>query len=254
MKNELEQMYIFAEKFQADVVHCERNYESNNEGKVYLVEEKISDKPCFLSLDLATRINHYLKFGIRSPTWLKLLKRDFLTKNEINFVPIIQEDNDWTLRLLCLAEKFLIIPDACYIRRMRADSITNSSAQLNRYIRKWGERIVIGTNITDKFMRGLEFFKLHPEYRYAVLNFYAMIDLNRFAGILANVPPHIIQETLQDMFVTEMGENAALISYLITNNIILARKLITPPLYSIVIVLYIAWNLLRQRRMSFVER
>ena len=227
----LEEMYTLAVQNQAEVLHCCNNYVTSGVGqKVYqniiLVDDKLCEQPVFIVEDLITRMNYYLGFKFRSTPGLRLLKRDFLVEKNINFIPIIQEDVDWSFRLICLTKKYLIVPNACYVVRMREGSVTRSSDSIARFVRKWAERVIIGTKLTDDFMRELDFFKIHPEFRYAILNFYATIDFNILARSLNDVQPHVIWEILKNEFSDEMGDKAELISYLFINNVMLTRELL----------------------------
>ena len=232
-KTALEEIYTVAENFQADVVYCENYGVSQGFGRRLFENVRVRENPLvketgIISNDLAVRLSYYLQFCFEAPPWLKLSRRDFLIKNHIDFPSTHHEDNLWTLKLLCLSEKFVITPSVCYINRQRDGSETDSRNDFGKQLRYFMDRTVSGMKILDDFMNGLDFFKIHPEFRYAILNFYTTIDLNRTTQLCTSLPPHVIQKALKDTFAEEINGvgNSALISYLITNNIMLMRDLI----------------------------
>ena len=59
--------------------------------------------------------------------WLYLHRLDFLRKNKMSFIPsITDEDEDWTPRVLFLAEKILVMDYAFYDYRRRGGSVSTS--------------------------------------------------------------------------------------------------------------------------------
>ena len=227
----LEEMYNIAEASQAEVVYFQNYGISHGVGAELLSNIRIQETPLvkeltFLANDLTYRLNLYLKFCFQAPPWLKIARRDFLISNEIFFPAIPHEDNLWTLKLLCLAEKFTIAPNICYINRKREGSETAPRDEFSKQLRYSMERTVKGMRALDAFMDELEFFKIHSEFRYAILNFYTTIDLNRTVQLFNNFPPHVIFESFRNVFANDMGENSALISYLVTNSVTLIRELI----------------------------
>ena len=227
----LEEMYTIAESSQAEVVYFQNHGISQGTGADFLNNIRINETPLVKEVtviinDLAYKLDCYLKFYFRSMTWLKLVRRDFLVSNDISFPVIYHEDNLWTLKLLCLSERFVVAPNVVYVYRKREGSETAPKDEFSKQLRYSMERTIKGMKMLDAFMDGLEFFKIHPEFRYAILNFYTTIDLNWTTQCCANLPPHVIFENLRNLFANDMGENSALISYLVTNNVMLIRNLI----------------------------
>ena len=230
----LEEMYNLAEKFQADVIYCESYFMSEGVGDTFL--KNIRDggwiqsgtpvkEPTPITKDLKQRMIDLMNLRISACPPLKFLLRDFLVYNQITFPNFIQEDMIWTLKLLCFAQNFVRVPNVVYIRRMREGSITANSRSFEEYLRKYMERTIIGAKVTDDFMGKINLFKENPVLRYAILNFYFMLDLQRIANVSGNIPPQAIYEVFKNEFKYHLGENDVLISYLATNNIMLIKNL-----------------------------
>ena len=236
IKTALEEVYNLAEKFQADVIYCENFFTSEGEGDEFLKNIHTGGwtqsgtpvkEPTFITEDLTQRMIDLMNLRISACPPLKFLLRDFLVYNQITFPNIIQEDTIWTLKLICFAKKFVRVPNIVYIRRLRDGSITAAPKSFNEYLRKWMERTIIGIKFTDNFLDTINLFKENLGLRYAILNFYSMIDLQRLANTVGNLPSQAIYETFKNEFKEYLGEHDVLVSYLATNSIMLIKNLMT---------------------------
>ena len=129
----LEKLYDTAEKNNADVVHAAGHYEFAPKGDEAPSVKNLQIKwdnysaEGFLENDALRLLENYQKFyDIRADAWLQFCRRDFLEKNQIRFLPTISADELFGLALFCTAERFYILHEAFYIRRLRADSIARS--------------------------------------------------------------------------------------------------------------------------------
>ena len=227
--NALQELFDLAEKFSADVVYCEKYHTSNGEGKNFLKNVRVPDieiqrggfvdKPTALSDDLLVRLQEWANLRFWMPPWLYLVSRNFLIENDIKFQPTFQEDNDWSFRLICLAKKFIRVPNICLVYRKYEEQFTGKAKTLNEYTRRWLEKLVVGLKLVDDFMDGIEFFKNRPDIRCEVLDSWTMRDLDIAARIYNEVPLYNVYEVLQDEFKNELGEHGSLISTLLCREI-----------------------------------
>lgn len=235
-KTALEEMYNVAEEFQADVIYCEKYYMSKGKGEEFVKNMHIAttriqsggfvDKPTAISDDLAVRVKEWLNGRFWMTPWLRFSLRSFLVENKIHFQPLAhQNDYGWTLEELCLAKKFVRVPNVCYVRRMRDDSLSAKKKTLNNHIHRYMEKTVRGLKMIDDFIGNIDFFKEHPEFRYAVLQKWIMDDLKSAQNSSGKIPPHIIRQTFEKEFKDELGEHATLISYLFSMNIAMIKSL-----------------------------
>ena len=235
-KTALEEMFNVAEDFQADVVYCEKYFMSEGTGESFLKNIHVADrriqsgdfisKPTVITEDLKIRIQEWIKNRFWMTPWLRLSSRNFLVKNNIKFQPLYsQNDYGWTFFELCLAKTFVRIPNICYVRRMRENSLSGSQKSVAEFLYRWLEKTVRGIKDVDNFMRKMDFFQKHPNYRYAVLSKWINDDLNNAFQVSMKIPPHIIDEIIMKKFKKELGEHDALISCLLINSIMLRRNL-----------------------------
>lgn len=232
MKTGLEEMYNIAEEFQADVVYCEKYYESFGFGEEFIkniyVSDRLSISPYFKYVEIPTLEKYDLKQRIDDwvnrrylfdyAAWLKLMRRDFLVKNNIKFQPLAtQNDNAQAVEILFKAEKLVRIPNIFCIRRIRDESISHQVQTIEKSVHTFLERTIRDTKVLEEFMSDMDFFKENPEYKYKVINFLAVLDFNR---ILYNHPDYDAYEIyvlIQKKFAEYLGEHSVLISYLLSN-------------------------------------
>lgn len=72
-------------------------------------------------------IQSYCRGQYYMMAWNKLCKRDFLIQKNLFFTEgIIHEDNIWSFQMACRAESMYVVPDTCYIYKLRPNSITTN--------------------------------------------------------------------------------------------------------------------------------
>ena len=232
----LDEMFRVAEKFQADVVYCERYFMSEGIGQRFFENIRVADsriqsgefvnKPTLITENLQMRIHEWLNNRFWMTPWLRFSSRDFLIKNNIQFQTLHhQNDNGWAFFELCLAKTFVRIPNMCYVRRMREDSLSGSQKNIDTLLYRWLEKTVYGMKDIDNFMSNIDFFKQHPEYRYAVLSKWGSDDFRNAFRVSIEFPAHMIWEILMNKFEKDLSEHDTLVSYLLTNSIMLMRNL-----------------------------
>ncbi|MBR4152210.1 MAG: glycosyltransferase [Selenomonadaceae bacterium] len=191
----LEEMTTLAEKYQADIVHNDEFYFFSDEKlKDATTEELLNAKnlrtihcnPASSRLskttdepnNLAERVKLWVNSDYHWATCALFCRRDFLIINRISFPKMtIGEDQILNFACLCLAKKLLRIPNLTYIVRQRTDSISHHNIDLEKYFHKWLGSLNIGFNEFNKVMNQVPFFSEHPDYRYAVLNYFFELTL-----------------------------------------------------------------------------
>lgn len=234
ISNALEKLYEIAEKYQADVLNCRRYYKTSGFGEDFVknlaLQGNAEDTATQLVVeDIRKRIITWTKNAFEVSPWTKFCRRDFLIENDIKFLPVVQEDSIWTFELICTAKKMLMVPNACYIRRERRNSLATVALQREvsvESVRRKFDRIIRGLKHIDEFMDRLEFFQKNPAIRYRALSQFVTQNINwiRVAG--RDTEPRVIYENLREAFKDEMGNHGALISFLVANNIRLIKELI----------------------------
>ena len=219
--NALETLYKFAENFRADVVYMEQgficgeeNFSENNFTKVsWTPPEFVRDEIALENDNVAERLEIFMNKGYGVTPWTKLLRRDFLIANKIDFPRVkISEDVLWSLKVVCLAKKFLRIPNPLYIYRSVENSLSRIKREPADEIKFWLSPLVKGVDYLDDFMDGMEFFALNPNYRFDVTNFFVKMQLARMLRALKNLNRYQLYQIINESF--SDSKYAPLIAYL----------------------------------------
>lgn len=227
----LGEFFDLAEKFQAEVIHTEKCLIFNDRGAVNFTWDEVgvqSDEPhdefvevpFMESKKLDERIRRYLRGKFFWLPWGKCFRRDFLLKNKIDFPQVkFSEDMAFCFKCLCLAKKYLRVPNIANIHR-----VIQSSASMKGYSLKISLEII--TNILadiDEFLSGLKFFKREPNYRQAVLKFFTdkhfSFEKNRFIDMSPQEVEKIFRDELQNPALNPTGKNL-LVAYLYDERIL----------------------------------
>ncbi len=226
-KTALEELYTLAKDFDADVVYCEKYFMSSGMGQdfkknIHPADFKIQkppfvNEPLFEPENLSERIKNILSERFWVTPWLKLVRRNLLIENRLFFPNLtISDDDIWTYGLIFCAKKFLRVPNAVYIRRMREDSLSFIKRTPQQKINFWLNPILFGLKLLDTFMSRHEFFRRNPQFRYAVLDAFVA---GRFGAIFegaAQLQPFEVYEAIKHEFGDRLGEHDVLLCALCT--------------------------------------
>ena len=178
-ENALEMLFNVAEEFNADVVHSDNRYFLNTDqftetvGKCNAHSKEVAAQvknSNITSIDLAERLKRFINNNLKWEPWNHLIRREFLLKNNIKLPLLsIADDMVFTFFLICAAENFVVTPNFFYIWRQRQDSNSKQKSSAEKTLKSWGGDIFLGIQKADEFMNRYEFFKEHPNYRYAIL-------------------------------------------------------------------------------------
>ncbi len=220
VKTAFEQLYNVAEKFQADVVQCERFYTSETphlKGATLTVKSFKSEGyvpiPTFEIDDIGQRIKNFNGQQYVWTVWSKFLRRDFLIENKIEHPPTPHdEDLIFTLYCLSCAKRFLTYPDPVNIYRYRPGSIMHSKTFLIDYVRKWIRTLAIGFSHCDKFLGVMPFYKEHPEIKYMALDAIAQSTFSRLLSVYKKFSAALLDEIIREEF-EKVGDNNAMAAF-----------------------------------------
>ena len=217
----LEEMYMLAKKFDADVVYFEMLYVADFAAKKFQLvtyqKGGHADKPTLETENLAERVQALLDGRYWVTTWCKLVRRDLMIEHEIFFPNIsIGDDDIWTFGLILYAKKILRVPDGVYFYRTNEESILRKRKTSEQHIIFWTNPILLGLKTLDNLMAASEFFQKNPRRRYAVLeNFISTKILVRHEDN-CQTPPFKIYETIKKEFGANLGEQDVLVCALCT--------------------------------------
>ena len=206
MPTALDDFFELAEKFKADVVHTEKCLIFNDKVQIKFKWEELGvqsdephdefvDVPTLESNDLGERINRYVRMKFFWLPWGKFYRRDFLIANKIDFPQVrFSEDMVFCFKCMCLAEKYLRVPDITNIHRVIASSASKQNYEVSVALEVMTKVIAE----VDEFMEGLKFFRDNPISRYEVLRFFLREHLCIVKKFSQNILPHDLYKTFYD--------------------------------------------------------
>ncbi len=214
-KTALEELSTLAENFQAEVVHSDTFYLSEDDKVTVCRLQKLPvvSEPTFETKDLAQRIRYWVKRGYNWEPYTMFCRRDFLVRNQIQF-PKMRSYGDmlFSFAVLCQTEKFLRVPNLTYIYKKRQGSVSYENRDdIPARFRKYAKVMNDGFNAYEKIMDEIKFFAEHPDYRYAVLDFYMNDVLYSTQPYYAKKPPFEFNEFIKEAF---HPDDAALAAHL----------------------------------------
>lgn len=215
----LEELHMLTKDFDVDVIYCERNFETDEDGdNVRLVTHQkggLVERPTFETNTLEMRVNTILEHDIWGAPWCKLVRRNFLIENEITFPNIFPcEDYFWTLNLYFFTPKFLRVPLSVYFwRQTKKSSIRGKDTPEGKFT-LWINPAIFGLKHLDNTLNKLEFFRNNKDFRHAILDFVVkkMFAMSFQASMI--LPQFGIYGAVKKEFGQELGEYDVLVSML----------------------------------------
>ena len=223
----LEELYTIAEKTQADVLHANQFITATNGSEEFNANTPVGletwetsetvKRPTAVTNNLIERLKMFCQKNFTWSCWNKIFRREFLISNKIEFATITySEDMPFCFKALCLAKKYVRIPNIFYMYRNRQGSIQHRSVTAEQLIQMYLAVIIDGTKVFDQFMSKMPFFQTEDnfEYRYMVLDFFIREHLGYFEEVYQKYPVHLIDVLVRENLTPIFDQNAALISYL----------------------------------------
>lgn len=217
----LEDLYVVAEKFNADVVHadwfisCQKiNGKFEFEQSSYQMGDFVTE-PTLETFDIGKRVTNFTQKKFIWNACNKLFHRQFLIDNNIRF-PEARTYEDFVFVFMCLvtAKNYVRVPFANYCYRIR----DNSASQKPRDVVDSSMTLIEVINTLDKFMNDIKFFSDNPQYRYAVLDFFIQLRLKIIAKnffVTNNFSSAEVFEFFRDkIFSVNPQENVSFMAYL----------------------------------------
>ena len=232
IKTALEKLYNVAEKFQADIVQCEKFFASETphlKDATLTVRSFMPDGyvtvPTLETENIRRRIVDFHNQRYVWTAWSKFLRRDFMIENKIDY-PLTLNNEDFVFTIYCLscAKRFLKFPDPVNIYRYRPGSILHTHASLSDHVRKWTRSFATAFSCCDKFLSGLEFYKQNPEVKYLALDAIAQDTFLHLSGIYQKFSPSLLDEMIREEF-TKVGYNSAMAAFFFNMSMMYSLKI-----------------------------
>ena len=234
MPTALEELVTLAENFSADVVNMPEiflakdtgsstdellnpanNIILNCRGFYREPNEPSAEKFFVFPNDIAERVKLWLNREFHWATWASFCSRDFWIANQIKFPAMpVSDDTIANFACLCFAGKILSVPNIVYVHRIRFDSISMKNEDAEKFFHKWLSNLVLAFKNFDEIMCRVPFFSQHPDYRYAVFDWFFNINVNdakRFPMAYAQIHPAVLHQFSEREF---SSDDAAFSAYL----------------------------------------
>lgn len=221
IKTALEELYKLAQKWDAEVVCCEKFYETDANGTNRRTNTyqkgKFVEKPTLEPNDLKERVKRITEGRYLTVPWNKLVRRDLIMKNEIFFPSLkTSEDNIYTQGLVFYAKKFLRVPNIVYIYRQSEGSSQRAERTPQQKINFWLNPVLFGLKSLNAMMDNHEFFKKNPSYRIEILKNFITARFDWTLKSSKRLTEEAIYSAIKDEFGGKLGEYDVLISALCT--------------------------------------
>ena len=142
----LQELYTIADRMNFDAVYCTG-----------------VESPTRVQYDVANRIHLFVNGRLGMSARGRLISREFLVRNQIEFPRLKAADEMvYSFELACLARNYVLVSDALW----KFGAEPEESAEELSFFMVTNEAF----EVLDKFMNEQEFFSRSPEYRYVVLN------------------------------------------------------------------------------------
>ncbi|MBR6013574.1 MAG: hypothetical protein IK062_07325 [Selenomonadaceae bacterium] len=216
-KTAFEELYQIAEKFNPDVIACEKYYQMDGEGKnVSLTSYKNGDfttEPIITGEDILKKLSDLNNRHFLWNLWTKLIRRDFFVKNEIKMLNIAGEDFFATVTIISAAEKIVKVPNVINFYRIVEDSVTHKSENVQKVFHKWIDATIQGIKYLDKFLNKQENFKNRADLKYLVFETVTKEFMQYLLPVYAQIPAHQLDKIIREEF-SKIPDTTALTTFI----------------------------------------
>ncbi len=219
----LEIMYKEAEKSQAEVLSS-IGYMKDNTPAVFISNLQ---RPAKLPADIESRIDFFCQGNIPFEVHIKMFRRDFLVKYNLLFDDIaLMEDTLFVFYALCLARKFLFIPQIFYRYRQTSESSSRGHKNDASYFGKLIKTLVSAGKYLDNFFQRFSYFNEYPQQAMKAKTFiighvmeYYLYNMGMYEKPLytvnRNLPAPLSEAAVAALKNTTDKDSAWLISFLV---------------------------------------
>lgn len=172
----LDTLYTLAKEYAVDIVYTSAHYQLDKPNDVFVLRDGKGKKLLKGGIEDRLIVNEepeknlqMLIFdrGFTTP-WSKLIRRDFLIKNEITFPEIAKAgDHIWTINLYCHAKSVLRLPVPLYFyRKYNTGSISRIKRSTSEQVSYWVSSFVEWLKTLHKLANKTDILKENPAYCY----------------------------------------------------------------------------------------
>lgn len=172
----MQEMFLIAEKWQADVVHTEQVYFPENQQIDIDANTKFStfskerggfcSEPMLETQDVVQRVQMFFQGRFFGWVHNKVYRRDYLMENNLRFENLkTSEDIIFYFQVTLTAPRIIRVPNIIYIYRHNPDSITRKIVSIQESLHALTHLMIEGTKIMDDFMAKIPAIAKNPALR-----------------------------------------------------------------------------------------
>ena len=219
----LEDLYTVAKKFDADFVTCEKYYRipdgiwhnAERRKKIHPTGYQwggFVSEPTLVEINIAERIKECYSRRFLFPLWAKLIRRNFLIANDIQFTDNVIQDVLATYCMVYAAKRYVRVPTVINYYRVIGDSLSHVQDEPMQRSRRYIRAFIEGFNYLDKFLSRREYFQENMYMKYVALETYTRHALGNLNGMYSDFRMHQLDGIFREEFKDE--GNAALLAFI----------------------------------------
>lgn len=191
----LEEFYKIAEENESDVVHC-----------------LDVTSPTLLSDNIGKRVKMFADKKFLRNFWKKLIRRDFILENELQFPDTTAQDMLFTMCSLCSAKKYVVVPDSMYFGRVRENSVTTEKIDYVTDLHKCLNVIRVDAEYLNNFFAKRKELADRNDLKYILFDALIKQMFSDLDAVYSKNSPFTLDDILQNEFCN--GNNTALTAFL----------------------------------------
>lgn len=203
-KTAFEELFKIAEDFQADIVVCEKYFQFHDKNiddvKIFSYQNKNFVTEPTLTENVEEFVNDLLNRNVLWNLWTKLIRKDFLTKNHIQFINSMGQDFLLTCCIFSAAKKIVRVPNVINYYRIVEDSVSHKKDDVQKVLHKWIDAFIQGINYLEKFLNKQENFRNRTDLKYSVFETVAKEFMQYLLPIYAQIPSYQLEKIIRKEF------------------------------------------------------
>ena len=165
-------------------------------------------------------VNEWAKGETALMIWLNFYRRDFLISNEIRFAEMIAEDMTFSLIDISFAEKYLKIPQAVYLHRVRQGSLVQSKSKSHDRLFFELDSFLISTRYIEHYLKKLPTFSTDKYKLEEILIIWLQKFFNGYSEQFFNADGNLeigYMEIIEEVLRKNFSKNIFFVKFLFIN-------------------------------------
>lgn len=221
----MQELFVIAEQWKADVVHTEQVYFPENQQIDIDANTKFSrfskerggfcTAPMLETQDVVERVKMF--FNGRFFGWVhnKMYRRDFLMENNITFADLkTSEDIIFYFKVTLTAPRIIRVPNIIYIYRHNPDSITRKIVSIQESLHALTHLMIEGSKIMDDFMMKFPALAQNPAVRQLPVDYIIQQHLIWTQRFYDKFTPAQLDELVRNEMKPYCGDHSVFYAYI----------------------------------------